>query len=339
MVRPGEHHILEKPQGTPGRGIDSKVMNGGIFFWILIVAGAMLVDKLHKDILVIQLPDTEIEFQKDIRPCKVAEEKAAIAVADEVLVISKLEVEIFPGIEIDGSAVVIIIHARLLECLVIARTRHTVELGDPVHHILRSPFLVVRKIGGKAQFPCDKPPDSYSFGIEKDAGLIPRLIRLRLLDDRVDGQEKILFVHLVEIGLILIECIPPGFFALKAVLAARDPFRIVHQKGLQVLSVYPGNMINIIVWVEFVHAVGQLRDTDCNTAADRFVRSYIQLPVPLLQDLHPVQKMLEFGALGQKSGLGRGMDGQPQNYQQSYKGFFKLQHSYWTTIFSLCIIT
>src|SRR5207253_1287937 len=104
-------------------------------------------DQLHIDVLIIQLPDAKIEFQEKIRAGEVAEEKTAVSVSYEVLVISELKIEIFPGIEVDGSPVVIIIHPRLLKDFIIARARHRMELGYAIHHILRSPLLVVRKIG------------------------------------------------------------------------------------------------------------------------------------------------------------------------------------------------
>src|SRR5262249_38120847 len=150
----------------------------------------------------------------------------------------------------------------------------------------RSPFLVIRKVGGKAQFSGDKPPDGKTFGIEKDTGAIAGFIGLRLLDDRVDNHEKIFFIYLVEISLVLIEGIPPWFFALKAVFAAGAPFRIVQQEGLQVLPVYFGDMVDLVIRIEIVQAVGQLGNTDRAAAADRLIRGDIQRGVPLLQDLH-----------------------------------------------------
>src|SRR6187402_1516479 len=116
-------------------------MNGGVFLGILIISRLMLADELHIDILVVQHPDTKIEFEEEIRSAKITEKKAAIPFADEILVITELEIEIFPGIEIDGGAVVEVVDTCLLEDLVIPCARHPTKLVDPIHKISGSPLL------------------------------------------------------------------------------------------------------------------------------------------------------------------------------------------------------
>src|ERR1700679_1671813 len=99
-------------------------MDDRIFLRVLIIAQCMLADQLHENILVVELPDTGIEFQEGVRSGIVGEEQAAIAIADKILVITELYGEIFPDIEIDRPARIEIIHGRLLKRFIITRARY-----------------------------------------------------------------------------------------------------------------------------------------------------------------------------------------------------------------------
>jgi hypothetical protein len=75
----------------------------------------VLADQLGIHHLVVELPDAGIDLSKKIGRRVIAEEEAAIAIADEILVIAELNVEVFPGVEIDGGPVVEIIVAVFLK--------------------------------------------------------------------------------------------------------------------------------------------------------------------------------------------------------------------------------
>src|SRR5258706_11889791 len=204
MVRTAVYNVLIQPHIKPGGGIYTQVMNGSVFFGVLIIdADLVLVDKLHKEILVIQFPDPRIYFQEQAGGAIIAEEQAAISIPDKVLVIAELDVKIFSGIEINGGPVIEVVYACLLEILIIPCTRYGMELVDTIHDKLGASLLVVRQVSRPAQLAGDHAAEGEPFGIEEYPLMIPGLIGLGLLDGRVDRQEKILFIHLVEIGLIL----------------------------------------------------------------------------------------------------------------------------------------
>ena len=238
MIGPAEHDILIETDIEPGSRVNAQVMDDGVFFGIGIIAQQVLAAQLHKNILIIQFPDTRIEFQEEIRSAIVAEEQAAVAITDKVLIVSELEIEVFPGIEINRGPVIEIIDGGLSEILIISGPGHCLELGDPIHHEPRTSFLVVGQVGGETQFSGDHATEGKPFGIEKDPFFIPRFIGLGLLDGWIDSQEKIFFIHLVKIGLCFIKGIEPGPFADKTVLVAADPFAIVHEQRSKVLPVY-----------------------------------------------------------------------------------------------------
>ena len=66
MINPTESYITVKTNIQPFGCIDAQVMDYGIFFGILIVTLLVLTYKFHKYILIVQFPDTEIQFQKKV---------------------------------------------------------------------------------------------------------------------------------------------------------------------------------------------------------------------------------------------------------------------------------
>jgi hypothetical protein len=98
------------------------VVKNGEFLRIQVIriVDEVLADQLRIHDLVVQLPDAGIDLTEKIGGGIIAEEEAAVAVADEILVIAGLNIEIFPDVEIDGGSVVVIIVAVRLERLPIA---------------------------------------------------------------------------------------------------------------------------------------------------------------------------------------------------------------------------
>ena len=123
MIGPAEHHVLIKPEIEPATHVHAQVMDDGILFRILIVPENMLVGKLHKDILIIQLPDAHIELQEQVGSAVIAQEQTAVTIPDKILIIAELKVEILPGVKLDRGHVIEIIDARLFEILIISGAR------------------------------------------------------------------------------------------------------------------------------------------------------------------------------------------------------------------------
>ena len=107
----GEDHVFKQADGQPGQDIDAEMVGNAIFLWVDIIriVDEVLVDQLHIHHLVIQLPNAGIDLDKGIGRRIITEKEAAIAVADEILIIADLNVEIFQGVEIDRSPVIEIV--------------------------------------------------------------------------------------------------------------------------------------------------------------------------------------------------------------------------------------
>lgn len=307
MVGAAKGHILEHAQGEPRRDIDIQVMHHPILLGILIVVTSrVLVGEFHVDGLVVQLPDAGIELQEKIRSAVVAQDKTAIPVANEVLVVAELPVEIFPGVEIDGSAIIVIIETRSMKGLIIARAGHRIvpARGHPLLKPAGAPFLVIGEIGRKTELIGDHAPQGDALGIEKDRLFISRLMALHTLDHRIDGQKEVLVLYLVKVRLGLIEGVEPGMFAHKAVPVVRYPFDVVGHQGGQIGTVDGGKMIDIVIGIPMVKRIGYMRDVYGQPAADGFAGGDVEIFIRLLLDLHSFQEMIELRILRQKSGLG-----------------------------------
>lgn len=317
VVGAAEDDVLKDADGQPRSGVDIQVMEDAVFLGVLIIhTNGVLTNQLLIDGLIVELPDTDIEFQEEIGGAVIAEDQAAIAVANEVLVIAELPVEIFPGIEIDGGAVIVIIKTGGAKGLIIADTGYRIELVDPLLKIGRPSLLVIGKIGGEADLIRDHAPHRHAFGVEIDPFFISRFVALGLLDRRVDGQEKIFVLHLVEISLGLIEGVEPGAFAHKAIPVSRYPFDVIGQQGQKVGAIDGREVVDIVIGIPFVKRVGDMGDAYGQTTADGFGGGDVQVLIRLLQDLHPFQKMIEFRTLGKEAGLGAGPARQEDHRQQ-----------------------
>src|ERR1700742_2434142 len=66
MISTTENNIIIEAEVKPFRCIETQMMNYCIFLWILIIATLMLVDHLHKNILVVYFPYPRVDFQKKI---------------------------------------------------------------------------------------------------------------------------------------------------------------------------------------------------------------------------------------------------------------------------------
>src|ERR1700754_2999025 len=161
VIGTAENDILIKTHIEPGSGIYVEMMNNRIFFGVLIIrVGIVLTDQFHINGLVVELPDPGIEFQKEIGSAVVAEEKASIAISDKVLIITKLDVEVFKGVEINGCPVIEIVITGSFEVFVVSGARHGIEFCNTLLKPGRAPFLVVGKIGRETQLAGYHPPES-----------------------------------------------------------------------------------------------------------------------------------------------------------------------------------
>ena len=305
VIGAAEHDVLEKAYGQPGGRVDVKVMDDPIFFRILIIgAYEMLTDQFHIDGLIVQFPDTGIEFEEEIGGAEIAQEEAAIAIADKILIIAELPIEIFPGVEIDRGAVIEIVEPGGMKRFVIAGAGHGVELIGILLEPAGSAFLVVGQVSGKAQFICDHAPEGKAFGVEKWALAFPGFVGLGLLNGGIDGQEEVFVLDLVKVCFGLIKGVEPGSFAHKAVSVGGDPFDIIGQQGGQVGLVYFGKVVDVVVRIKMMQGIGELGDANGGAPADRFGGSNIEVGIGLLKNLHTFQEMIEFGALRKEGGLG-----------------------------------
>jgi hypothetical protein len=75
-----------------------------------------------------------------------------------------------------------------------------------------------------------------------------------------------------------------------------------------------------------VQRIRQLRYVHSQLAAHGFGCGNIQFWICLQQYFHAVKKMFGFGALRQKSRLGKTGGRQKENYAKPYNGFSKLRH-------------
>jgi hypothetical protein len=135
---------------------------------------------------------------------------------------------------------------------------------------------------------------------------ITGLVRLDLLDNRVNGQEEVFVLDLVEIGFVYIESVEPGPFAQIGLSVTGDPFDIVQKQRRKVFLVHARKVVDIVIGELLMKGVGNMGDTDGEAAAEGFVDREIQIAVCLLEDIHAFQEMVELGVLGEKGGLGSG---------------------------------
>src|SRR5688572_23449961 len=104
MVFTAKHNCFENADIQPGRYIHTKVMNGAVFIIEQFIATGdidSLRHQLHEQVHVIELPDACIYFQKKITIAKIAQEQTAVAAANKIFIITKLEVEVFGGCEVN----------------------------------------------------------------------------------------------------------------------------------------------------------------------------------------------------------------------------------------------
>src|SRR6185312_4196125 len=164
IVCPAENHIIIQADIQPFCGVHTQVMHHGIFFRKLIIAPLMLTDQFHENTLIIQFPDTGIEFEEKIGSRIIAQEKAPVPITDKIFVVTKLHVKIFPEINIDGAPCIEIIESSSLERFEITGARNGRETGseNPVLKKRRTAFLIIRDIRGEAQVIGDEPAQAES---------------------------------------------------------------------------------------------------------------------------------------------------------------------------------
>src|SRR6185437_15788322 len=239
MVGTAEHHVPEYAQSQPGCRVEAEMMDDAIFFGVfVIITGKMLVDELHVHRLIVELPYPHIESEEEIRSAIIAEEQASIAIPDEILIVSECPVEIFPGVEIDGGAVIIIVVAGGMKVFEITGAGYGIFLDGALLKIRGAPFLVIGEIDIKPDLVRDHSPESGALGIQKDAGMVAAFDRLRLLDDGIQRQEEVFVLNEKKDRLVLIKSIEPGSLAPETVRPAPHPLRVIHQQGSQGSPVY-----------------------------------------------------------------------------------------------------
>src|SRR5690606_35063997 len=119
--------------------------------------------QLHKQVHIIDLPDTRVDLQEKITVAKIAQEQTAIAIANKIFIVTKLEVEIFCRGKMDGAARVDIISSRFLKIFIETYAGHGIEVNDALLHKLRTAFLVVGDVSGETNAFCYKAAQGKTF--------------------------------------------------------------------------------------------------------------------------------------------------------------------------------
>src|SRR5688572_10222061 len=85
----------------------------------LVTARNMSSVQFHEQVLIIEFPNAGIQFQEQVAVGKIAEEQAALPVANKIFIVTKYHIHSFGNIEGDQSPCVKIIVACLFESFVL----------------------------------------------------------------------------------------------------------------------------------------------------------------------------------------------------------------------------
>src|SRR5687768_5393822 len=90
------------------------------------IAGIALIlrEKFHEKVGVIQLPDTRINFKKQVVGSEIAEDYAAITIANEIAVVTKLKIKKLTRVKIHRSSRVEIVVCGSFEGFIKPCTRY-----------------------------------------------------------------------------------------------------------------------------------------------------------------------------------------------------------------------